>query len=170
MAESEKKGVTVKIDAMLHAEVREYLDRHAMTMAEFVAMAFDDELHPKIQMKGEKTMEKTRTLAFQVPEELFQRIKEYLQRNNLTQRDFVIGLIEDELRREQDELTAESEAVSGGNERMEEESDEHSETAVTGSFEPDSDADDLDLFPSEAGEDGDPDETESENIGFGMTL
>ena len=33
----EKKGITVKIDANLHAEIREYLERHeGMTMAEFI--------------------------------------------------------------------------------------------------------------------------------------
>ena len=33
----EKKGITVKIDADLHAEIREYLERHeGMTMAEFM--------------------------------------------------------------------------------------------------------------------------------------
>lgn len=46
----EKKGITVKIDADLHAEIREYLERHeGMTMAEFITLAVDDELHPKIQ-------------------------------------------------------------------------------------------------------------------------
>lgn len=49
-------------------------------------------------------MENMRTLAFQVPEELFQRIKDYLQRNNVSQKQFVIGLIEAELNREQTEL------------------------------------------------------------------
>ena len=53
--------------------------------------------------------ENTRTLAFQIPEELFQRIKEHLERESkrrgtrLTQRDFVVGLIEaalDEAERE----------------------------------------------------------------------
>ena len=76
MAESEKKGLTVKIDATLHAEVRKYLDEHEMTMAEFVAMALEDELHPKNIMKEGTTMEKTRTLAFQIPEELYLRIKD----------------------------------------------------------------------------------------------
>lgn len=46
----EKKDITVKIDAALHAEIREYLERHeGMTMAEFITLAVDDELHPKIQ-------------------------------------------------------------------------------------------------------------------------
>lgn len=45
-------------------------------------------------------MEKMRTLAFQVPEDLFEKIKEYLYRNNISQRQFVLGLIERELERE----------------------------------------------------------------------
>ena len=79
---TDKKGITVKIDADLHAEIREYLNAHEMTMAEFISLAVEDELHPKYQEKEENTMEKMRTLAFQVPEDLFQRIKDYLRRNN----------------------------------------------------------------------------------------
>ena len=42
----------------------------------------------------------TRTMAFQIPENLFQRIKVHLEREtrrtgrNLTQREFVLGLVE----------------------------------------------------------------------------
>ena len=100
MPNGEKKGITVRIDADLHAEVSQYLRDHSMTMAEFVSLALDDELHPKNQMKEGNTMANTRTIAVQVPEDLFQRIKDYLQRNNMTQRQFLIGLIEDELERE----------------------------------------------------------------------
>ncbi len=98
-----KKGITVKIDADLHAQVRQYTEQHSMTMAEFITLALDDELHPKFNQKEGQNMENMRTLAFQVPENLFQRIKEYLHRNNITQKEFVIGLIEDELDREQTE-------------------------------------------------------------------
>ena len=38
MATEEKKGITVKVDADLHAEVRGYLEQNGMTMGEFVAM------------------------------------------------------------------------------------------------------------------------------------
>ncbi len=90
----EKKGITVKIDADLHAEIREYLERHeGMTMAEFITLAVDDELHPKIQQKEGNNMGNMRTMAFQVPEELFQRIKDYLHRNNMSQKEFVLGLL-----------------------------------------------------------------------------
>lgn len=97
MAADGKKGITVKVDEQLHAEVTQYLQSHGMKMAEFVAMALQDELHPKNDMKEGKTMGNMRTLAFQVPEDLFQRIKDYLHRNNMTQKEFVIGLIEREL-------------------------------------------------------------------------
>ena len=109
MATEEKKGITVKIDAELHAQVREYIEANNMTMAEFVTRALDDELHPKNDMKEGITMANTRTIAFQVPEELFQRIKDYLQRNHLTQRQFLIGLIEDELERDQVEYESQDE-------------------------------------------------------------
>lgn len=62
----EMKGITVKIPADLHAEVKAYLEAHGMTMGEFIAQAVDNELHPKIQITQEdKNMERMRTLAFQ---------------------------------------------------------------------------------------------------------
>lgn len=107
--EQEKKGITVKIDADLHAEVRQYLEATNMTMAEFVTQALDDELHPKFQ-KEDMKMENTRTIAFQVPEDLFQRLKDYLRRNEITQRQLLVTLIEEELEREQTEREAQEAA------------------------------------------------------------
>lgn len=106
---AEKKGITVKVDAELHAEVRQYLEENGLTMAEFVAKSLRDELHPKFT--EEKSMGNMRTLAFQVPEELFRKIKDYLQRNNLTQKEFVIGLIENEIERDLAQRQAEGEIV-----------------------------------------------------------
>lgn len=107
MTETNKKGVTVKVDAALHAEIRQYLDSHGMTMSEFISKAVEEWLHPPLTEKEGYNMGNTRTIAVQVPEDLFQRIKEYLQRNNMTQRQFLIGLIEDELERDmQQRVTA----------------------------------------------------------------
>ena len=117
------KGITVKIPAELHAEVKAYLEAHGMTMGEFIAQAVDNELHPKIELKEEQPMENMRTLAFQVPESLFQRVKAYLERNHMTQKQFVIGLIEDEL--EQDE--AQYQAEHPEEQEDEEESDEQNQ-------------------------------------------
>lgn len=38
-----------------------------------------------------------RTIAFQVPEELFDRLKDYLAKHGLKQKNFILGLIEREL-------------------------------------------------------------------------
>lgn len=174
MAADEKKGITVKIDADLHAEVRQYLEANNMTMAEFVTLALQDELHPKIQMKEGNNMEKMRTLAFQVPEDLFQRIKEYLQRNNMTQKDFVIGLIEDELERNLTEREGLNEAQDA-TEEQDEEVDELEETAPVDDFEGVSGGDE-ELDESESIEQKEDEETddisedEEETEDEGMTL
>lgn len=125
------KGITVKVDAQLHAEVTQYIQNHGMTMSEFVALALQNELHPKSQEKEGKNMGNMKTLAFQVPEELFWRIKEYLQRHNMSQKDFVIGLIERELEQEQTEGQApveeQAEAVDSEEEKYEESQDNAAE-------------------------------------------
>ena len=108
MPNGEKKGITVQIGIELHAEIRQYLEAHDMSMTEFVTLALEHELHPKIQMKEEK--ENMRTLAFQIPEDLFQKIKDYLRHNDMTQKAFVVGLIEAELERD----LAEREAMQKG--------------------------------------------------------
>ena len=57
-------------------------------------------------------MEKGRTLAFQVSEDLFQRVKEYLENyektyhRRLTQKEFVISLIEQALEEAEEEFEA----------------------------------------------------------------
>ena len=122
MAESAKKGITVKIDAELHAEVKRYLEENGITMVEFIAQAIDNELHPKINQTEVKIMENMRTMAFQVPESLFHRIKDYLRIHNMTQKDFVIGLIEDELDRDQ------TERQKAADNQTEDSEDEESET------------------------------------------
>lgn len=129
MPTNEKKGVTVKIDAELHAEVKQYIEEHGMTMGDFVALALQDELHPKLNIQEGKTMGNMRTMAFQVPEELFQKIKDYLQRNNITQKQFVIGLIENEIERDLTQRAAVSEAPTHS-ERVTEEHAEQQETAA----------------------------------------
>lgn len=129
MSTNEKKGVTVKIDAELHAEVKRYIEEKGMTMGDFVSMALQDELHPKLNMQEDKNMGNMRTLAFQVPEELFQKIKDYLQRNNMTQKQFVIGLIENEIERDLTQRADMSEAPTDS-ERVSEEHTEQRETAA----------------------------------------
>ncbi|MBD5112192.1 MAG: hypothetical protein HDT42_06625 [Ruminococcaceae bacterium] len=170
MATNEKKGVTVKIDAELHAEVRQYIEDHEMTMAEFVTLALQDELHPKLTVREDKNMGNMRTMAFQVPEELFQKIKDYLQRNNMTQKQFVIGLIENEIERDLRQRADMGETPTSSEETAEEHT-EQQETAAVSDFESVSEEvreqpeeqespDFSDDFDSESDESENPDEDE----------
>lgn len=151
MSETEKKGITVKIDADLHAQVKQYIEENGITMAEFVSKALDDELHPKTTIKEEKYMGNMRTMAFQVPEDLFNQIKDYLERHNMTQKQFVLGLIQDELDRDYEEQQAMAEKQQSENEPDEDEEEELDE---------DEDED----LSEDNDEDLDEDEEESEDI------
>ncbi|MBO5024174.1 MAG: hypothetical protein J6D11_07715 [Clostridia bacterium] len=173
MPTNEKKGITVKIDAELHAEVRQYLEQHSMTMADFVTMALQDELHPKIEQKEEKSMEKMRTLAFQVPEDLFQKIKDYLHRNNMTQRQFVIGLIENEIERDLTERQAQTEAQEPTEDQDEEETEELTEDAAEEEYEDEIEESEEELEDEELTEDEESEEeelTEDEEETEGMVM
>ena len=151
MSETEKKGITVKIDADLHAQVKQYIEENGITMAEFVSKALDDELHPKTTIKEEKYMGNMRTMAFQVPEDLFNQIKDYLERHNMTQKQFVLGLIKDELDRDYEEQQAMAEKQQSENEP-----DEDEEEAL--------DEDEDEDLSEDDDEDLDEDEEESEDI------
>ena len=151
MSETEKKGITVKIDADLHAQVKQYIEENGITMAEFVSKALDDELHPKTTIKEEKYMGNMRTMAFQVPEDLFNQIKDYLERHNMTQKQFVLGLIQDELDRDYVEQQAMAEKQQSENEP-----DEDEEEAL--------DEDEDEDLSEDDDEDLDEDEEESEDI------
>ena len=90
-----------------------------------------------------------RTLAFQVPEELFQKIKDYLQRNNMTQKEFVIGLIENEIERDLSQRADMSDVPTDAEEVAEEHTEQQEEAAVS----------DFESISEEVGEE--PEERES---------
>ena len=172
MADENKKGITVKIDADLHAQVKEYIESRGMTMAEFITAACDDLLHPKITEKEDKKMENMRTVAFQVPESLFQRIKDYLQRNNMTQRQFLLGLIETELDRDLTEREAAVEAVSDDQEQEDTVLSEGEETACEGEAEEENTSEEYGDYDDDELEDEseDADESEDEEESTGMVM
>ena len=173
MSETEKKGITVKIDADLHAQIRQYIEANGMTMAEFVSKALDDELHPKTTIKEEKYMGNMRTMAFQVPEDLFLQIKDYLDRHHMTQKQFVLGLIQDELDRDYEEQQAMAEKQQSEDEPDEDEDEELDEEEELGDDE-DEDLSEEDEESEDEDEDEDIDESEdpeeSEDEGMSMDM
>ena len=91
----ETRGITVKIDAALHAGAKADQEARGMTMSQYITMVLEEHFTEK---KGIENMNgNTRTMAFQVDEALFQRIKAHLHRTGLSQKNFVIGLIEQAL-------------------------------------------------------------------------
>ena len=117
-------------------------------------------------------MENMRTVAFQVPESLFQRIKEYLQRNNMTQRQFLLGLIEAELDRDLTEREAAVEAVSDDQEQEDTVLSEGEETACESEAEEEIASEEYgdydDDEPEDESEDADESEDEEESTGMVM--
>ena len=106
----ETKGVTCKIPLELHNRISEEIRETESTMSKFIEMIIQEHY----EKGANRIMEKGRTLAFQVSEELFQRVKEYLENyekayhRRLTQKEFVIGLIEQAL---EDEYSGEEEQL-----------------------------------------------------------
>ena len=104
----ETKGVTCKIPLDLHNQISEEIRETESTMSKFIEMI----IREHYEKGANRIMEKGRTLAFQVSEELFQRVKEYLENyekayhRRLTQKEFVIGLIEQALEEAEEEFEA----------------------------------------------------------------
>ena len=103
----ETKGLTCKIPLELHDRITAEIRQNESTMSKFIEQIILEHYE-----KGAITMGKTRTMAFQVSEELFQQIKDYLARyeqvyhRKLTQKEFVIGLIEQALEEADEEFAA----------------------------------------------------------------
>lgn len=94
----ETKGIACKIPLGLHNRVSEGIRQSESTMSKFIKMIINE-----YYMKGANGMSKMRTMAFQVSEEFFQRIEDYLIRYEQTygkkfsQKNLVIGLIKQAL-------------------------------------------------------------------------
>ena len=109
----ETKGITCKIPLDLHNRISGEMREKELTVSQYIELVIRE------HMDGGIAMGKTRTLAFQVSEELFQRIKDYLDRyeqtyrRKLTQKEFVISLIEQALEEAEDDFAA-YQAEEGG--------------------------------------------------------
>ena len=101
---ADKKNLCAMIPADLHARVRLEQEQSGKTLSEYVEQLIQNYYNMKENKKMTGDM---RTMAIQLPEELFERLKAYLKKNNLKQKQFIIGLIEDALEEDEAEGTAE---------------------------------------------------------------
>ena len=102
---ADKKNLCAMIPADLHARVRLEQEQSGKTLSEFVEQLLTDYYKMK---EGTKMTGDMRTMAIQLPEELFERLKAYLKKNNLKQKQFIIGLIEDALEQDEEDTTAQA--------------------------------------------------------------
>ena len=93
-------------DTHLILSVRQEQEQSGQTLSEFVEQLITDYYNMK---ENTKMTGDTRTLATQIPEELFERLKAYLKKNNLKQKQFIIGLIEDALEQEEEDTAEQPE-------------------------------------------------------------
>ena len=98
------KNLCAQISLDLHQKISEAREESGLTTAQYITNLLIEYYEMK-KNGGNTTMAngKNRTLAFQIDETLFQRIKVHLDRETartgrkLTQREFVLGLIEEAL-------------------------------------------------------------------------
>ena len=99
---AETKNLCAQIPLDLHAKVCEAKERLGITTSQYMTGLLRTYFCTQ-EKKGVTNMENSRTMAFQIPEELFQRIKRHLEHESarlgrkVTQREFVLGLIESAL-------------------------------------------------------------------------
>ena len=95
------KNLCAQISLDLHQKISDAREAAGLTTAQYITNLLIEYYEMK-ENGGNEIManEKTRTMAFQIPEELFQRIKAHLERESarlgrkVTQREFVLGVIE----------------------------------------------------------------------------
>lgn len=118
--------MTVSIPDDLHQKIRDELEKQGITTSQFIEQAVTNFFE---KPKGDINMA-TRTLAFQVSEELFQRVKAYLARyeeihhRRLSQKEFVIGLIKAELDESDEEFEAAEAAAAAESSEVEQAAEE----------------------------------------------
>lgn len=94
----ETKNLCVQIPVALHQHIREEQERTELTLSQYMT-----KLLTEYYENGGSEMNHTKTIAFQVPEELFRRFKAHLTRQaehigyKISQRKFMVALLEQAL-------------------------------------------------------------------------
>lgn len=92
---TEKRNLCAMIPAELHSRVRAAQEESGLTLSTYMTNL----LTKYFEGGNEKMAEGVRTLAFQIPEEMFQRLKRHLERESartgkkVSQKEFVLALV-----------------------------------------------------------------------------
>ena len=142
---AEMKNICGKIPVELHEKVRAEIEEKDTSTQIFIQQVIEEHFN-RLEGKGEESMEK-RTLAVQVTEDLFQRVKWAVAKEGIKQKDFLIRIIEKAVEEveakwqelEQPEKTAETDRMEESTEETDEEEiiEEEIEEMETAEEEPD---------------------------------
>ena len=92
------RNLCAQIPTSLHAKVRERQEASGQSLSQYMTWL----ITKFYEEEGRPTMKSNqRTVAFQVPEELFQQFKEYLKRQGVKQNAFFLNCIRQALEEEQ---------------------------------------------------------------------
>lgn len=101
----EMKNICGKIPVDLHEKVRQEIEKTESSTQKFIQQVIEEHF----MRKGECSSMAARTIAVQVTEELFGRLKEVLLRKECKQKDFLIGVIEQAIAAEEAKWKKEAE-------------------------------------------------------------
>ena len=102
----EMKNICGKIPVELHERLKLEVEELGISIPKYLEMVIEEHM----TRKGEKAnMADLRTVAVQVTEDLFSRLKAVLAKNGMKQKDFLIGLIEEAIEKEEAKWKAEPE-------------------------------------------------------------
>ncbi len=160
----EMKNICGKIPVELHERLKLEVEELGISIPKYLEMVIEEHM----TRKGEKTnMAELRTVAVQVTEDLFSRLKAVLAKNGMKQKDFLIGLIEDAIEKEEAKWKAESEEAEETEGEPAESEMEEPETAKSEpdeeSVEPEAEEPETEALEAETdGEMTEPDEAEAD--------
>ena len=160
----EMKNICGKIPVELHEKLKLEVEELGISIPKYLEMVIEEHM----TRKGEKTnMADLRTVAVQVTEDLFSRLKAVLAKNGMKQKDFLIGLIEAALEEEEAKWKAESEEAEETEGEPAESEMEDPETAKSEpdeeSAEPEAEEPETEALEAETdGEMTEPDEPEAD--------
>ncbi|OUO82271.1 hypothetical protein [Flavonifractor plautii] len=90
--EEKVKNLCAPIPAGLHARVREEQEASGKTLGQYMAWLIQTFYENRVKEENIMIMDK-RTVAFQVPGELFEKFKDYLQEKGIKQNAFFLDCI-----------------------------------------------------------------------------
>ena len=86
------RNLCAEIPEELHSKVRQRQNESGKTLSQYMTWLITT--FYEMEDKPKMSKENTRTVAFQVPEELFERFKEYLSKHGIKQNAFFLDCIQ----------------------------------------------------------------------------